>query len=88
MGWYDRALAFLKPYLDHNPANDALWVVLAEIHEYREELVTAIDALGNAQRLLRGNSSENRTESLQFVNQKIEQILARKAEQKQPGDAN
>jgi serine/threonine protein kinase len=88
MGWYDRALAFLKPYLDHNPANDALWVVLAEIHEYREEFVAAIDALSNAQRLLRGSSSENRTESLHFVNLKIEQVLARKAEQQQPGDAN
>ena len=48
MGWYDGTLAFLRPYLDHNPGNDALWVVLAEIHEYREEFDAAIAALENA----------------------------------------
>lgn len=75
-GGYEQALSFLQPYLDHNPENDTLWVVLAEIHEYRDNNDPAIEALQRAKRLLERSSSEHRLENLQFVDQKLQQLSA------------
>ena len=76
VGGYEQALDFLQPYLDHNPENDALWVVLSEIHEYRDNYDSAIKALQNAKRLLERSKSEHRAENLQFVDQKLLQLSA------------
>jgi serine/threonine protein kinase/thioredoxin-like negative regulator of GroEL len=74
VGGYEQALSFLQPYLDNNPENDALWVVLAEIHEYRDNYASAIEALQSAKRLLERNRSEHRSDNLQFVDQKLATI--------------
>ena len=76
VGGYDQALSFLQPYLDHNPDNDALWVVLAEIHEYRDNYDPAIEALQRAKRLLECSRSKHRSDNLQSVDKKIQQLLA------------
>ena len=76
VGGYEQALSFLQPYLDHNPENDALWVVLAEIHEYRDNYDPAIKALQRAKRLLERSRSEHRSDNLQFVDQKLQQLSA------------
>ncbi len=75
-GGYERALHFLQPYLDHNPENDALWVVLAEIHEYRDNYDGAIKALQSAKRVLERSKSEHRDDNLQFVYRKLQQLSA------------
>jgi len=74
MGWYKAAVEFLRPYIDHNPESDALWVVLSEIHEYRGDYDSAIVALESAKRLLQSGSSEHRAANLEFVDQKIQQL--------------
>lgn len=74
-GGYEQALSFLQPYLDHNPENDALWVVLAEIHEYRDNYDLAIQALQRAKILLQHSRSEHSSENLRFVGQKLDHLL-------------
>ena len=76
VGGYERALNFLQPYLDNNPENDALWVVLSEIHEYRDNYDSAIKGLQIAKRLLERSKSEHRADNLEFVNQKLQQLSA------------
>lgn len=76
VGGYEQALNFLQPYLDHNPENDALWVVLSEIHEHRDNYDSAIEALQRAKRLLERSTSEHRADNLQFVDQKLQQLSA------------
>jgi tetratricopeptide (TPR) repeat protein len=76
VGGYEQALSFLQPYLDHNPENDALWVVLAEIHEYRDNYDPAIEALQRAKRLLECSRSKHRSDNLQFVDKKLQQLSA------------
>lgn len=76
VGGYEQALSFLQPYLDHNQENDAIWVVLAEIHEYRDNYDTAIEALQRAKRLLERSTSEHRLDNLKFVDQKLQQLSA------------
>ncbi|MBL7188518.1 MAG: protein kinase [Phycisphaerae bacterium] len=76
VGGYEQALNFLQPYLDHNPENDALWVVLSEIHEYRNNYDSAIKALQSAKRLLERSKSEHRADNLEFVDQKLKQLSA------------
>lgn len=75
-GGYEQALSFLQPYLDHNPENDALWVVLAEIHEYRDNYDPAIEALQSAKRLLECSRSKHGPDNLQFVDRKLQQLSA------------
>lgn len=75
-GMYEQALSLLQPYLRHNPENDMLWVVLAEIHEYRDNFDLAIEALQCAKRLLERSSSEHRLDNLRFVDQKLKQLSA------------
>lgn len=78
IGGYEQALNFLQPYLDHNPENDELWVVLAEIHEYRDNYDSAIKALQSAKRILERSKSTKREDNLQFVDQKLQQLSAMK----------
>jgi tetratricopeptide (TPR) repeat protein len=76
IGGYEKALDFLQPYLDHNPGNDALWVVLSEIHEYRDNYDAAIKALKCAKRLLERSKGEHKADNLRFVDQKLQQLSA------------
>lgn len=76
VGEYEQALQFLQPYIDHNPSNDALWVTLAEIHEYRDNRGAAITALQNAKRILESGKEKHSTDNLQFVNVKLKQLIA------------
>jgi len=76
VGGYEQALNFLQPYLDHNPENDALWVVLSEIHEYRHNYVAASKALQSAKRLLERSKGEQKADNLRFVDQKLKQLSA------------
>jgi len=74
----DAALSFLLPYIDNNPENDALWVVLSEIYEYRDDYGSALAALQNAKRLLQGGQGEHRADNLRFVVEKMQQLSAMK----------
>lgn len=71
------ALAFLEPYLRHNPSEDALWVLLAEIYEYRDQNEDAVHALKRARDLLRRRGREGDVENLLFLERKIAQLGAR-----------
>jgi tetratricopeptide (TPR) repeat protein len=73
-GGYEQALAFLQPYLDHNPNNDTLFVVLSELHEYRDNYDLAVEALQRAKRLLEADTSKHRMDNLQVVNQKLQRL--------------
>ncbi len=78
VGGYEQALNFLQPYLDHNPENDLLWVVLSEIHEYRDNYDSAIKALQNARRLLERSKSEHVLDNLKIVDQKLQHLSSMK----------
>jgi serine/threonine protein kinase len=71
IGGYEQALKFLQPFLDHNPKNDTLWVVLAEIHEDRENYDLAIKALQRAKGLVERQNGQHSEENLQFLDQKL-----------------
>ncbi len=75
IGGYEQALEFIQPYIEHSPNNDALWVVLAEIHEYRDNYKSAIEALQNAKSILETSSAQNNSENLQFIATKLKQLL-------------
>jgi len=79
IGWYTQALEFLQPYVDRNPTNDALWVVLAEIHEYRDNYEAATEALYNAKRVLEGCKGKHKADNLRFVEEKIRQLAEMKS---------
>lgn len=74
VGGYEQALNFLEPYLDHNPGNDTLWVVLSEIHEYRDNYASAIKALQRAKLLLGRSESAKRADDLHFIEKKLQQL--------------
>ena len=74
IGGYERAIKFIQPYLQNNPTNDALWVVLAEIHEYRENETAALSALQTAKKILDGQGDAADEENVLFVQKKIESI--------------
>jgi serine/threonine protein kinase len=79
LGGSEQAMQFIQPYIDHNPNNDVLWVILAEIHEYRDKNNEAISALQKAKEILeRGNNSSN-PENLQYVNIKLKKLLETKS---------
>lgn len=78
IGGYEQALSFLQPYVDHNPENDALWVVLAEIHEFRDNVALAIEALQHAKRILVRGSGGAGSDNLRFVEQKLMKLSAMK----------
>lgn len=78
VGGYKQALNFLQPYLDHNPENDMLWVVLSEIHEYRDNYDSAIKALQNAKRLLKCSKNEHALVNLKIVDQKLQHLSSMK----------
>jgi serine/threonine protein kinase/cytochrome c-type biogenesis protein CcmH/NrfG len=77
VGGYEQSIRFIQPYIDHNPNSDALLVVLAEIHEYRDNISTAIAALQKAKHILERGDKCNE-DSLQFVNMKIKQLSTMK----------
>ena len=52
MGYYKGAIEFIKPYTKQNKENDFLWMVLAEIHEFRDNRIAALDALRKAKAIL------------------------------------
>lgn len=74
MGGYEQALKFLSPYIKHNPDNDGLWLVLSEIHEYRENYVAAFEAAKNAKHALERNKSERNTEDLSILESKLKHL--------------
>lgn len=76
VGGYEQAMQFIQPYIDHNPSNDALLVVLAEIHEYRDNISAAIAALQKAKKILESGNKQSNEDNLQFVNTKINQLRA------------
>lgn len=69
-------MQFIQPYIDHNPSNDPLWVVLAEIHEYRDNISAAISALQKAKQILERGNKQSNADNLQFVNIKLRQLTA------------
>jgi tetratricopeptide (TPR) repeat protein len=77
-GGYEQALNFLQPYLDQNPENDALWVVLSEIHEHRDNYDSAIEALQRAKCLLERSTSEHKADNLKIVDLKLQQLSSMK----------
>lgn len=76
VGGYEQAMQFIQPYIDHSPSNDALWVVLAEIHEYRDNISAAIAALQKAKKILESGNKQSNEDNLHFVNIKINQLRA------------
>lgn len=76
IGGYEQAVQFIQPYLDQNPNSDTLWVILAEIHEYRDNKSAAISALQKAKQILERESKHNNAENLQFVGIKLKQLMA------------
>lgn len=76
LGGYEAAIACLQPFIDHNPDNDALWVVLAEIHEFRDNHAAAVKALQTAKRILERSPGQHRDDNLAFVTQKLRQLSA------------
>ena len=76
---YAEALDFLQPYLDAHPNDDALWVVLAEIYEHRENYAGAIEALQHAQFVLEGSDSKHKRDNQQFIKAKLKALLETKA---------
>lgn len=76
MGAYGQAIEFLKPYIENNPNNDALLVVLADIHEYRENLNEALIALNKAKYILEKSSNQQDPDNLNYINSKINNILS------------
>ena len=76
VGEYEQAIQFLQPYIEHSPSNDALWVVLAEIHEYRDNRSAAIIALQKAKQILVSGDKKSNADNLQFVDTKLKQLMA------------
>ncbi len=74
MGGYQPALNFLKHYLDLDPDNDTLWMVLADVHEYRENYRDAVEALEKSKHALLAATGPHVTDNLQFVNEKLQQL--------------
>lgn len=77
LGQYGAAVAFLEPYLQQNPRNDTLRVVLAEIHEFRDDFDAAITALREAKRILGNNIGEHTAENLQYVETRLAELSVR-----------
>lgn len=73
---YAQALNFIQPYLDRNPENDVLWVVLSEIHEYRDNYESAIEALRIAKGILERSNGDHTQDNLEFVEKKLQQLSA------------
>lgn len=78
VGGYQQALDFLQPYIENNPDNDALWMVLSEIHEYRENYDAAITSLQTAKQLLERGDGQHKEENMQFLAEKLRH-MSRKA---------
>lgn len=74
LGRYDLSLEFIQPYLDQSPEVDALWVVLAEIHEYREKYSLAIRALNKAKSILESKHGAYNAEDMQYLIEKLDQL--------------
>jgi serine/threonine protein kinase len=74
IGGYEQALTFLQPYIDNNPDNDTLWVVLSKIHEYRENYDAAIKALHNAKCVLERGTGQHIADNLRLVDDKMRQL--------------
>ena len=76
IGGYEQAIQFIQPYINHNPNNDALWVILAEIHEYRDNRSAAISALQKAKQILERGDKQSNADNLQFVDIRLKQLMA------------
>lgn len=61
---------------DFREAMGQLWVVLAEIHEYRDNRSAAISALQKAKQILERGSKQSNADNLQFVGIKLKQLMA------------
>jgi hypothetical protein len=67
------------------PGNDAPWVGLAEIHEYRANKSAAISALQKAKQILERGDKHSKTDNLQFVGIKLKQLMALTSHEAQMG---
>ena len=74
IGGYEQALKFIQPYIDNSPENDALWVIIAEIHEYRENYDSATQALNKAKLILKYNGKQNNDESIKLIDLKLKEL--------------
>ena len=74
IGAYREAIAFLGPYLLHNPENDGLWVVAASVHEYNDNLAEAKAALEKARLILVQTQAADRAGDLRFVDSELERL--------------
>jgi len=68
-----------------DPSNDAPWVGLAEIHEYRANKSAAISALQKAKQILERGDKHSKTDNLQFVGIKLKQLMALTSHEAQMG---
>jgi len=76
MGDYKHAVLFLQRYIKHNPDNDVLWVVLSEIHEYRDNYVAALEATDNAKKILDGRQSDRNSDDYSILVSKFKRLSA------------
>jgi serine/threonine protein kinase len=76
MGYYQAALKFIDPYIKHNKTNDSLWVVLADVHEFRDNYDAALDALKKAKIILEkhGRGSQYYTSNMKMINDQIVRV--------------
>lgn len=74
IGAYREAMAFLKPYMSHNPGNDGLWVVAASVHEANDNLPEAEAALEKARQLLVRTNDRSRASDLGFVESELARL--------------
>lgn len=74
IGAYREAMAFLKPYVLHNPDNDSLWVVAASVHESNDNLPEAQAALEKARHILVRTGAPDRASDLSFVDNELKRL--------------
>jgi serine/threonine protein kinase len=78
IGAYREAMAFLKPYVLHNPGNHSLWLVAASVHESNDNRPEAQAALEKARLILgRANAprlQDDRASDLNFVESEIDRL--------------
>ena len=72
---YEAALAFLHPYLKGNESNDALWMILADIHADNHNHDAAIQSLEKARLLLEASVGAHKNDNLEVVESKMRDVV-------------
>jgi len=73
-GGYHEAVTLLEGFLKHNQDNDALWIVLSEIHEYRDNQKLALSAALKCKKMLSENMASADPQNVDYVNSKIAKL--------------